>query len=112
METMQDTQEAGLAGEGSLATLFSGPARTRIIEAFVANKDRELNVSDVARLSDTARSTVYRHIENLEQLGIIKEIEVDGDRYTLDSDDELATKLRELEGIALKRLLEVEQESE
>jgi Fic family protein len=95
-----------LAEEGPIATLFSGPARTRIIEAFVANSNRELNVSDIARLSDTARSTVYRHIEELEELDIIEPVGEGTKRYTLNHDDEIAEFLNKLEGVTLKRLLE------
>ena len=95
-----------LAEEGAIATLFSGPARTRIIEAFVENANRELNVSDISRLSDTARSTVYRHIEELEKLEIIKPVGEGTKRYTLDTDDEIAEFLHKLEGVTLKRLLE------
>ena len=101
-----DSNETNLAEEGPIATLFSGPARTRIIEAFVANSKRELNISDIARLSDTARSTVYRHIEELEKLEIIKPVGDGAKRYTLNRDDEIAKFLHKLEGVTLKRFLE------
>ena len=101
-----DSNETNLAEEGPIATLFSGPARTRIIEAFVANSKRELNVSDIARLSDTARSTVYRHIEELEKLEIIKPVGDGAKRYTFNREDEIAEFLHKLEGVTLKRLLE------
>ena len=104
----READDRSLAEEGPLATLFSGPARTRIIEAFVANASRELNVSDVARRSDTARSTVYRHIEELERLELIEPGGEGTKRYTLNSDDEIAALLRQLEGTVLKRLLEKE----
>lgn len=107
LETHTGT-DGTLAERGPIATLFGGPARTRIIEAFVANASRELNVSDVARLSDTARSSVYRHIEELEELGIIRQYE-DSGRYTLDDGDNLAQLLRKVEGVTLQRLLEIEQ---
>jgi len=103
---LQDEDGTHLAEEGPIATLFSGPARTRIIEAFVANASRELNVSDIARLSDTARSTVYRHIEELEKLEIIEPVGEGTKRYTLNRDDEIAEFLYKLEGVTLKRLLE------
>lgn len=101
-----EPDETNLVEGGPLSTLFSGPARTRIIEAFVSNSERELNVSDIARLSDTARSTVYRHIEELEKLEIIKPVGEGTKRYTLDTDDEIADFLNKLEGVTLKRLLE------
>lgn len=105
-----DKNEKGLAGKGPIATLFSGPARTRIIEAFVANKSRELNVSDVARESDTARSTVYRHLEDLEELGLIIKTGAANERYALNRDSDIADLLRKLEGVTLQRLLKIESD--
>lgn len=106
--TTVSEEDSTLAEEGPIATLFGSPARTKIIESFVANASRELNVSDIARLSDTARSTVYRHIDTLETLDIIEPVGDGTKRYTLNSDDELAALLRKLEGTTLKRLLENE----
>ena len=108
MQAMEaDTNKNQIAEEGPITTLFSGPARTRIIEAFVANASRELNVSDVARLSDTARSTVYRHLEELAELDLIEEVSTGGaKRYTLNKDDELAGLLHKVEGVTLKKLLD------
>lgn len=106
LNDMERESDTNLAEEGPIATLFSGPARTRIIEAFVANADRELNVSDIARLSDTARSTVYRHMEELEELDIIEPVGEGTKRYTLNRDDEIAEFLNKLEGVTLKRLVE------
>jgi len=110
MATSEPTDTAhGLAEEGPLATLFSGPARTRIIEAFVANKSRELNVSDIARESDTARSTVYRHLDELQELGIIVKTGSGNERYALNRDNDIAELLWQLEGVTLQKLLEVDQ---
>lgn len=102
----RDETDRGLADKGPIATLFSGPARTRIIEAFVANKSRELNVSDIARESDTARSTVYRHLEELEELGLIVKMGSGNERYALNRDSDIAELLWQLEGVALQKLLE------
>lgn len=108
MQPLPNEDEVNPAEEGPITSLFAGPARTKIVEAFVSNGSRELNVSDVARLSDTARSSVYRHIDELQKLGIVKEVE-GGGRYTLDSDDQLAELLRKVEGVTLQRLLEIDE---
>lgn len=97
---------------GPLEILFSGPARTRVLEAFVSERGRDLTVSDVARLSDTARSSVYRHLENLQDLGIIVETRTTGEghstRYQLNEDSDIAELLYQLEGTTLRRLLELD----
>ena len=99
---------------GPLISLFSGPARTKIIEAFVSERGRDLAISDIARLSDVARSSVYRHIDELEELGVIEKTRTMGDghskRYQLNDDSEIAELLYKLEGVTLRRLLEIDEE--
>ncbi|GAA0524727.1 Sugar-specific transcriptional regulator TrmB [Halorubrum aquaticum] len=113
MGTTGTTQRETLAGEGALPTLFKSEARATIIEAFVTNRNRELNVSDIARLSDTSRTTVYEQLERLTELGIVEEVEVGGTtRYTLNNDDELANTLYKLQGLTLHRLFELDDDVE
>lgn len=99
-------------GGGPLGALFESPARARIIGAFVAERGRDLSVSDVARLADVARSTVYRHIEDLQRLGVIehsRDVQAGhSPMYQLDEDSEMAELLYQLEGVTLKRLLELD----
>ncbi|MFC6615113.1 winged helix-turn-helix domain-containing protein [Halopenitus salinus] len=92
--------------------MFDSPARSRILDAFVENSDRQLNVSDVARLSDTSRSTVYDHLEVLTELRIVQPIDEGTTRYTLNEDDEIAVLLDKLQGMMVRRLLDVEQDVE
>lgn len=99
-------------GGGPLGVLFESPARVRIIGAFVAERGRDLSVSDVARLADVARSTVYRHIDDLEELGIVehsRDVQAGhSPMYQLNEDSELADLLYRLEGVTLQRLLELD----
>lgn len=114
MESARASTAASGSGDetGPLERLLGPPARTRIVEAFVAERGRDLTVSDVARLADVARSTVYRHIEDLETLGVVEHARDGRDghspRYQLNDDSEVATLLYRLEGATLRRLLEVE----
>ncbi len=99
-------------GGGPLSALFESPARVRIIGAFVAERGRDLGVSGVARLADVVRSTVYRHLDDLERLGIVehsRDVQAGhSSMYQLDEDSDIAELLYQLEGITLERLLEVE----
>ncbi|EMA66201.1 winged helix-turn-helix domain-containing protein [Halorubrum distributum] len=100
-----------LAGRGALPTLFKSQERARIIEAFVTNKSRELNVSDIARLSDTSRSTVYEQLERLTELGIVEEVDHGASTfYPLNEDDELGEMLYKLQGLTLHRLYEIDDD--
>lgn len=99
-----------LASEGPIPTLFTPESRARIIGAFVSNGSRELNKSDIARESDVSRQTVYRHLQYLNDLGIVNEVKNDKTvRYTLNRDNEVAELLWKLHGATLKKLLEVEE---
>jgi DNA-binding IclR family transcriptional regulator len=96
-----------------LEALFGDSARASIIGAFVAERGRELSVSEVARLAEVSRSTVYRNIDDLLALGVVEHTR-DGDaghspRYTLD-DTEVAEICYKLEGATLRRLLKNEDE--
>lgn len=108
------TQEGEMIEDSPLVSLFKAPARVHILQAFVAEKGRDLTVSDVARLSDTARSTVYRHLDELQDLGVIEHTRDGQDghspMYQLNEDSEIAEYLYKLEGVTLRKLLELDGE--
>lgn len=110
--TVDDANSDEYVGGGPLAELFESPARVRIIGAFVAERGRDLSVSDVARLADVARSTVYRHLDELERLGVIehsRDVQAGhSSMYQLNEDSDIAELLYKLEGVTLKRLLELD----
>jgi len=96
-----------------LEALFGDTARASIVGTFVAERGRELSVSDVARLAEVSRSTVYRHIDDLFALGVVEHTR-DGNaghspRYTL-ADTQVAELCYRLEGVTLRKLLENEDE--
>lgn len=111
-QTLDEGDRDQRVGGGPLSELFESPARVRIIGAFVAERGRDLNVSDVARLADVARSTVYRHLDELERLGVIehsRDVQAGhSSMYQLNEDSDIAELLYKLEGVTLKRLLEVD----
>lgn len=84
--------------------VFGSPGRTKILAAFVSERGRDITISYVAQLAGVARSTVYDHIEELEDMGVINETREMGQSkyYTLNNDNDLAHELYRLEGIALK----------
>lgn len=85
-----------------ITTVFSNRKRTKILAAFVSERDREITVSYAAQLAGVARSTVYNHLDDLEEMGVIEEVDMgDSSLWTL-TDSDLAHELYRLEGIALK----------
>lgn len=98
------------ADDAPLMALFSTPGRTKLLSVFVAERGRDLSVSDLSRQADMSRTTVYDHLDPLLELGVIKENRTTSDghsvRYQLNEDSEIAELCYQLEGVTLRRLLE------
>jgi len=98
--------------EAPLTYLFGDSARVKIIGAFVAERNNDISVSDIARLAGVARSTVYTHLDTLEKLGVIehsRDIENGhSPLYQLNENSDIAELCYKLEGIVLQELIESE----
>ena len=105
-DRQQGSQEAFAEGT-PLVELFGKPGRTKLISVFVDERENDLNISELARQAGVARSTVYNHLDDLVELGIVQETRETGPstRYQLNNDDEIAELLYQLDGLVLKRLL-------
>ena len=108
-DQQHDPQEAFADGT-PLVELIGEPGRTKLISVFVDERENDLSISELARQAGVARSTVYDHLDDLVELGIVKETRETGPstRYQLDTDDEIAELLYQLDGLVLKRLLEID----
>lgn len=106
------TDAEAYADDTPLMHLFGTPARTRILSVFVAERGRDLSKSEVARQAGVARSTVYDHLDDLEALGVIEHTRDTqaghSERYQLNDDSAIAEYLYKLEGVTLRRLLEMD----
>jgi len=95
-----------------LMELFGTPARTKIINVFVSERNKELSASEISRLADISRSAVYDHIDHLENLGVIDHTRDAQDGYSpvykFNEGDEIAEFCYKLEGTVLKRILELD----
>ncbi|USZ66705.1 winged helix-turn-helix domain-containing protein [Halorussus salilacus] len=98
------------AEDSPFTPLFGQPARTKILAAFVSERGRDLNVSYVAKLAGVARSTVYDHLDDLQELGVVEHTrDVGGSpMYQLNEDSDIAEELVRLEGVTLSRLFEMD----
>jgi DNA-binding transcriptional ArsR family regulator len=104
MDTQAHAETDAFADGHPFMDVFGSPGRTKIIAAFVSERNREITISYIARLAGIARSTVYEHIDDLKEVGIIEQIEDRGNStyYTLNMDNDLAHELYRLEGIAFE----------
>lgn len=113
MENTEETiKEEAYATDTPLVKVFGDNPKTRIISAMLSEKEYDLNISDIARLSGSSRNAVYKHIEKLVYLDIIEKTRTTGNSqmYKINQENEIVKKIEELEGITLKQLLKKENE--
>lgn len=85
------TEDLGPEGSVVIDVLGDHP-KTRILLALLTDSDRDYNISDIATLADTDRSTVYRHIDDLIDVGLVVETRKTGNAqmYQINHDSEAA----------------------
>lgn len=73
--------------------------KTKILLALLTDPDRDYNVTDIARLADTDRSTVYRHLDDLREYGLVERTRTVGNApmYRINHDSEAAQAFATLE---------------
>lgn len=106
-EDRAESETEPYADDTPLTALFGTHAKTKILAALVSERDRDLNVSDIARLAGVVRSTVYEHLDELLAIGVIEETRTvgNGPMYQLNQDSPIAKRVYELEGLVLKQQL-------
>lgn len=105
---MSTTQTADNYAENTpLTKLFGNGARTKIIAALLKQTD-DVNVSTIAELAGMSRSTVYDHLDDLVETGIVVQTREVGSSklYKIDKENELAKHLAKLEWGLVKELNE------
>lgn len=110
MATKTAVETEAYAEDTPLTHLFGSGARVKILAALLGEKDNDLNTTDIARLAGVARSTVYQHLDDLVELGVVERTRSVGDSpmYRIDPDSEIAESLDKLEGVTLRQLLELD----
>lgn len=87
------------ADDAALGKLFGTTPKVKIITALLGESDHDLNVSQIAELAGIHRTTVYDHLDDLVDLGVIEETRtVGGSRmYRIDRDSTVAEDVAQLE---------------
>lgn len=81
--------------------IVGSPSRVEIIDSLLSiQPNRQFNIAELSRMSDVSRASVQRNIDVLLQLNLICEVHYSNNRYTINDDSEIYTKLVELDGIA------------
>jgi len=105
-----ESTDAAYADGTPLVELFGDTARSRLLSVFATKPSREFTVSELAEQAGVTRKTVYQHLEDLEERGVM--VGVDGGRgtrYTANEDSQIHQKLYELNGVTLQDLLDQDQ---
>lgn len=107
MATEQERTGQAFAEGTPLVELFGQPAKSRIISVLVDERSRDLTISEIARQAGIARSTVYDHLDQLQEIEVVVETRETGPstRYQL-ADNEIGRRLYELDGLVLQQLLD------
>lgn len=91
-----------------LTAVFGNNARVKIIAAMLSEREHDLNVTDIAALAGIARSTVYDHMDALEETHIVVHTRDVGDSpmYQINNDNPIVERIDEIEGLALREQIE------
>jgi len=106
--------EASKNPEGSVVIDVLGDhPKTRILLAVLTDPDRDYNMTDIAELAATDRSTVYRHIDDLIDMGLIEQTRQAGNApmYQINHDSAAAKAFGRFEWELIKALGEQESDA-
>jgi len=100
--------------EGSVLTQFLGDGpKIKILAAFLADPDPEFDytVTEIADLAGVSRNTVYRHLDDLLEVGAIVKTRESGSspRYKLNKDNPAAKLVAQLEWELMDLLEDTEE---
>ena len=101
------------AEDTPLTWALGDKSKVKILAALLSEKDQDINISDLSRLSGLSRSTIYDHIGVLQDAGLVKKTrEVsNSDMFQIDTDSEGVEHLAKLEQFLLAQRLGINPES-
>ncbi|MCG1004348.1 MULTISPECIES: helix-turn-helix domain-containing protein [Halobacterium] len=96
--TEQTENEASYAEQTALTDLFGDHPKTKILAVLTA-ESRDINITRLAEMAGSSRSTIYDHIDDLQEIGVVEQTRKVGGSplYQLNRDSETAKKLAQLE---------------
>jgi len=105
---MATTGTEAYAQDTPLPQAFGDTARIKIIAAMLSEQDQDINVTEIARLAGVARSTVYDHLDDLEEFNLIVQTrDVGGNpMYEINTDSPIVERVEEIEGLLLRQIVD------
>lgn len=80
-----------------LKDIFGDTKRVRILEELAERWGEYLSVAEIARMADVSLKTVYNHIYELEDMGIVTSIKGRTTKYGLNQEDQRAIAIAIIE---------------
>lgn len=100
-DSAETERDGAYAKDSALTEMLGNGAKVSIIAAFLADPDPEFdyNVTEIAELAGVSRNTVYRHLDDLVEIGVIKKTRETGGspRYKLNKENAAAKRIAQLE---------------
>jgi DNA-binding transcriptional ArsR family regulator len=91
------TITGGVSVSYFLKEIFGDTARVRILEELAERWGEKLSASELARMTDISEKTVYNHLHQLEQVGIVISMSGRPTKYGLNPDDQRALSIAFIE---------------
>ncbi len=109
-ETKEKTET--YAEDSALTKLFGNNPKVKIIAALLSENDRDVTVTDISELAGLHRTTMYDHLDDLVDLGVIEKTrEVRGSpMYRINRDSTVAEDVAQLEWDLLDVIGEEQEE--
>ncbi|NKE37917.1 winged helix-turn-helix transcriptional regulator [Natronococcus sp. JC468] len=109
IENDPDLENSDAYAEGTvLPKLLGNDPKVMILASFLADPDPDFDytVTEIAELAGVSRNTVYRHIDDLCEIGVIKKTRESGGspRYKFDKENPAAKRLAQLEWDLMRHL--------
>lgn len=97
-----------------LTDLFGDYPQVRVLDFLVESRSFDYSITDIARMSNVARPTLYELIERLLKIGIIKETRRTGNArmFTLNKENTIVKSLTKFDLELSKRLVRTELENQ
>lgn len=102
---MENEESQHYTDNAALTRLFGDSPRTKIL-AVLLQQGRDTNVSTIADVGGMSRSSVYRHLDELIELGVVEKTrEIGGSPlYQIDKENRVSKELAELEWVLVDEI--------
>lgn len=72
MASKTQTRGEAFAQGHALTELFGDHPKVKILAALLSESEHDITISDIAKLADVHRTTVYDHLDDLTSLGVVE----------------------------------------